>query len=218
MCLSCSRGPWALPAALGGTLGGSWPWACWGTPQAPPGPSRARPAASAEALFVWFQSEDLDFWLSTTPPPAAAPALSTVRAGGRAPCAGPTPSAAGHSCLREECRDTPGSCPQWPFPFITYQTFPATQAPGVGGYQGTLTQMSQVGASSRALGLAQAATERLALAAEPGSSREQSRHRSRWAWPLWALGSPGHLHFLLADTTCGMQEEARGLSEGVPAD
>ncbi|XP_023393874.1 AP-3 complex subunit delta-1 [Pteropus vampyrus] len=44
------------------------------------------------------KSEDLDFWLSTTPPPAAAPALST-----------------------------------WPFPFLTYQTFPATQAPGVGG-------------------------------------------------------------------------------------
>lgn len=34
-------------------------------------------------LFLWLQGEDLDFWLSTTPPPAAVPipAPSTVSAG-----------------------------------------------------------------------------------------------------------------------------------------
>lgn len=32
------------------------------------------------SVFLWFQSEDLDFWLSTTPPPATAPSLSMVRA------------------------------------------------------------------------------------------------------------------------------------------
>lgn len=29
---------------------------------------------SQRSVFLWFQGEDLDFWLSTTPLPAAAPA------------------------------------------------------------------------------------------------------------------------------------------------
>lgn len=190
MCLSCLRGPWA-PASCPRWNPGqflcspTWPWACWGTPQAPPGPSRVPPAALAEALSVCFQSEDLDFWLSTTPPPAAAaaPALSTVRAGGRAPCTGRTLSAAGNSCLLEECGDTLGCCPQRPS--VTHQSSLATQAPGVGGCRGTLTQVSQLPCRRSRPGSDGASGPR----GRAGSSRAQSRHRSRWARPLWALGS-----------------------------
>lgn len=39
-----------------------------------------------KVLFLWLQGEDLDFWLSTTPPPAAVPVLAPSTVSARPTC------------------------------------------------------------------------------------------------------------------------------------
>lgn len=92
-------------------------------------------------VILWFQGEDLDFWLSTMPPPATAPApaLATVRVW-QVASASPTQSSLGacslplwHSSLSQAFRDARSRhCPAWPLPSLACQPCPAAYAPGVG--------------------------------------------------------------------------------------
>lgn len=119
---------WSAPCTLGSCSaetvvgGGGYPMPVWS-------PSCC---LSQRPVFLCFQGEDLDFWLSATPLPAAAPA--PVRAWGAA-------------CAVPALHVRPAALIDLPLRGVQGHLLWALPAPGVRGCWGTLAQTSQTWAS-----------------------------------------------------------------------